>query len=148
MPASRRSLIDSGRTRFRFKSRSAEKSEFRGSIDLVTMKAYVYDDETLGAKYKVEEIPADLLDQAKEYREKMLDAVAEFDDQAHGKVSQWSAVDGRRDPRGHSGRRDFDEDDSLFCADRLSRIRVSSSCWMALWISFRRHLIVESRDRD
>ena len=45
------------------------------------MKAYVYDDETLGAKYKVEEIPADLLDRAKEYREKMLDAVAEFDEQ-------------------------------------------------------------------
>ena len=58
------------------------ESEFRGSIDLVTMKAYVYDDETLGAKYKVDEIPADLLDRAKEYRDKMLDAVAEFDEQA------------------------------------------------------------------
>jgi elongation factor G len=57
------------------------ESEFRGSIDLITMKAYVYDDETLGAKYKVEEIPADLMDKAKEYREKMLEAVAEFDDQ-------------------------------------------------------------------
>ena len=45
------------------------------------MKGYFYDDETLGAKYKVDEIPDDLLDQAKEYREKMLDAVAEFDDQ-------------------------------------------------------------------
>ena len=58
------------------------ESEFRGSIDLVTMKAYVYDDETLGAKYKVDEIPADLLGRAKEYRDKMLDAVAEFDEQA------------------------------------------------------------------
>jgi elongation factor G len=58
------------------------ESEFGGSIDLVTMKAYVYDDETLGAKYKVDEIPADLLGQAKEFREKMLDAVAEFDEQA------------------------------------------------------------------
>jgi len=56
------------------------ESEYRGSIDLITMKAYVYDDETLGAKYKVEEIPADLVDKAKEYREKMLEAVAEFDD--------------------------------------------------------------------
>ena len=42
----------------------------------------MYDDETLGAKYNVEEIPADLLDRAKEYREKMMDAVAEFDEQA------------------------------------------------------------------
>jgi len=58
-----------------------KESEYRGSIDLITMKAYVYDDETLGAKYKVEEIPADLLEKAKEYREKMLEAVAEFDDQ-------------------------------------------------------------------
>ena len=57
------------------------ESEYRGSIDLITMKAYVYDDETLGAKYKVDEIPADLVDKAKEYREKMLEAVAEFDDQ-------------------------------------------------------------------
>ena len=57
------------------------EAEFRGSIDLVTMKAYVYDDETLGAKYVVEEIPADLAEKAKEYREKMIDAVAEFDDQ-------------------------------------------------------------------
>jgi elongation factor G len=57
------------------------ESEYRGSIDLITMKAYVYDDETLGAKYKIEEIPADLMEKAKEYREKMLEAVAEFDDQ-------------------------------------------------------------------
>src|SRR5690349_7224897 len=57
------------------------ESEYRGSIDLITMKAYVYDDETLGAKYKIEDIPADLMDKAKEYREKMLEAVAEFDDQ-------------------------------------------------------------------
>ncbi len=57
------------------------ETEFRGSVDLVSMKAYVYDDETLGAKYRIEEIPVDLVDKAKEYREKMLDAVAEFDDQ-------------------------------------------------------------------
>ena len=55
--------------------------EYRGSVDLVSMKAYFYDDETLGAKYKIDEIPANLLEQAKEYREKMLEAVAEFDDQ-------------------------------------------------------------------
>ena len=55
--------------------------EYRGSVDLVSMKAYFYDDETLGAKYKIDEIPANLIEQAKEYREKMLEAVAEFDDQ-------------------------------------------------------------------
>jgi len=54
--------------------------EFRGSIDLVTMKGFYYDDETLGAKYKIAEIPSDMVDEAKEYREKMIEAVAEFDD--------------------------------------------------------------------
>jgi elongation factor G len=58
------------------------EAEFRGSVDLVTMKAYLYDDETLGAKYVVEDIPASMTDLAKEYREKMLDAVAEFDEPA------------------------------------------------------------------
>ncbi|MBM4134587.1 MAG: elongation factor G [Nitrospira sp.] len=57
------------------------EADYKGSIDLVTMKAYIYDDETLGAKYKVEDIPVDLLDQAKEYREKMIDKVAEHDEQ-------------------------------------------------------------------
>ncbi len=58
------------------------EAEYRGSVDLVMMKAYLYDDETLGAKYAVEDIPASMTDVAKEYREKMLDAVAEFDEQA------------------------------------------------------------------
>ena len=57
------------------------EAEFRGSVDLIKMKGFFYDDETLGAKYKVDEIPANMLDQAKEYREKMLESVAEFDDQ-------------------------------------------------------------------
>jgi elongation factor G len=57
-----------------------KESSFIGNIDLVTMKAFIYDDETLGAKYKVEEIPLDMVDQANQYREKMLDGVAEFDE--------------------------------------------------------------------
>jgi elongation factor G len=57
------------------------EAEFRGSVDLVAMKAFLYDDETLGAKYVIEEVPSDLLEKAKEYREKMIEAVAEFDDQ-------------------------------------------------------------------
>ncbi|HSB45582.1 MAG TPA: elongation factor G [Nitrospira sp.] len=57
------------------------EGEYRGTVDLVKMKGFFYDDETLGAKYKIDDIPANLLDQAKEYREKMIDKVAEFDDQ-------------------------------------------------------------------
>ncbi len=68
------------------------ESEFKGSIDLVTMKAYVYDDETLGAKYIIREIPEDLVDRANEYRGKMLDAVAEFDEQTMDKYVNGQAL--------------------------------------------------------
>ncbi len=56
------------------------EGEFKGHIDLVTMKAITFKDETKGAKYDVNEIPADLLEQAQAYREKMIESVAEFDD--------------------------------------------------------------------
>jgi elongation factor G len=58
------------------------ESQFKGLIDLVRMKAVVWDDEALGAKYHDEDIPADMLDQAKEYREKMVEAAVELDDDA------------------------------------------------------------------
>ena len=57
------------------------EADFRGCIDLVSMKAYLYEDESLGATYRVEEVPADLSELAKEYREKLLEAVAEHDEQ-------------------------------------------------------------------
>lgn len=57
------------------------EGEFRGTVDLVKMKGFFYDDETLGAKYVVGDIPEGLVSQANEYREKMIDAVAEFDEQ-------------------------------------------------------------------
>ncbi len=58
------------------------ENQFKGIIDLVRMKAVVWDEETLGAKYGDAEIPTDLLDQAKEYREKMIEAAVELDDDA------------------------------------------------------------------
>ena len=58
------------------------ENNFKGLIDLVRMKAVLWDDEALGAKYRDEEIPAELLDQAKEYREKMIEAAVELDDDA------------------------------------------------------------------
>ncbi len=53
---------------------------FRGIIDLIRMKAMYWHDETLGADYVSEEIPAEFLNEAKEWRDKMLEQVAEFDD--------------------------------------------------------------------
>ncbi len=56
------------------------ESDFKGIIDLVTMTADVYYDD-LGKDMRVEEIPEDLQDLAEEYREKLLDAVADIDDE-------------------------------------------------------------------
>jgi elongation factor G len=55
---------------------------FRGVVDLITMKALIWRDETLGAEWDVVEIPADLADQATEWREKMIEAAVELDDEA------------------------------------------------------------------
>ena len=57
----------------------AEES-FKGVVDLITMKAIFWHDETMGAEYSVEEIPASLRDEAEEYRDKMLETLAECDD--------------------------------------------------------------------
>ena len=53
---------------------------FEGIIDLVEMKEYLFKDETMGADYDVVEIRAELLDKAKEAREKMIEAIVETDD--------------------------------------------------------------------
>ena len=53
---------------------------FKGVVDLVTMKAIFWHDETMGAEYSVEEIPANLQDEAEEWRDKMLETLAEHDD--------------------------------------------------------------------
>jgi elongation factor G len=56
------------------------ESQFKGVVDLVRMVGVVWDEETLGAKYHDVEIPADMLEQAKEYRERMIEAAVELDD--------------------------------------------------------------------
>src|SRR6202049_3641152 len=56
------------------------EDQFKGVIDLVVMKAMVWRDETLGSEYDVSDIPDELLEKAKEYREKMIETVAEHDD--------------------------------------------------------------------
>jgi elongation factor G len=58
------------------------ENQFKGIIDLVRMVGVVWDEETLGAKYHDVEIPADLLEQAKEYREKLVEAAVDLDDDA------------------------------------------------------------------
>ena len=56
------------------------EDQYKGIVDLVTMTARIWRDESLGAKYDDVEIPAELLDQANEYRDKLIEAVSEVDD--------------------------------------------------------------------
>ena len=56
------------------------EENFKGVVDLIKMKAILWHDETMGAEYSVEEIPADLLDEAKEWHDKMVENAANFDD--------------------------------------------------------------------
>jgi len=56
------------------------EDKFRGMVDLITMKAVTFDDETLGSKFEVSEIPADLKDAAAKAREAMLDEISKHDD--------------------------------------------------------------------
>ncbi|HHW19932.1 elongation factor G [Thermodesulfovibrio thiophilus] len=56
------------------------EEKFRGPIDLVEMKAYYFDDETLGAKFVEDEIPAEYIEEAKKYRDKMIETLCDVDD--------------------------------------------------------------------
>ncbi|MGM9700608.1 MAG: elongation factor G [Prevotella sp.] len=57
------------------------EENFKGVVDLIKMKAILWHDETMGAEYDIEDIPADLVDEANEWREKMLENAANFDDE-------------------------------------------------------------------
>ncbi len=56
------------------------EENFKGVVDLIKMKAILWHDETMGAEYDIEDIPADLVDEANEWREKMIESAANFDD--------------------------------------------------------------------
>jgi elongation factor G len=56
------------------------EDKFAGVVDLIRMKAITYKDETLGADYVVGDIPADMLDEARHYREQLIEKVSEADD--------------------------------------------------------------------
>ena len=68
------------------------EDQFKGVVDLVTMKARVWLDETLGADFDEIEIPEDLVDLASEYREKLVEAVSESDDHLFTKFVEGHAV--------------------------------------------------------
>src|SRR3990172_7759446 len=56
------------------------EADFKGMVDLVSMKAYIFEEETLGAKYETTDIPADLLEKCKGMRAKLLEELATIDE--------------------------------------------------------------------
>ena len=56
------------------------EENFKGVVDLIKMKAILWHDETLGAEFEVDDIPAELVDEANEWHDKMIEAAADFDD--------------------------------------------------------------------
>jgi len=68
------------------------EDQFKGVIDLVSMRARVWRDETLGAKYDDVEIPEDLAEKAKAFREQMIEAVAESDDHLFAKFVEGTPI--------------------------------------------------------
>ena len=57
-----------------------EEDHFRGIIDLIKQKAVIWDDSTLGSSFSLSDIPSDIFPQVKEYREKLIESLAEMDD--------------------------------------------------------------------
>ncbi len=68
------------------------EDQFKGVVDLITMKARLWHDETLGAEYDDVEIPAELAEKAKSYREQLIEAVSETDDRLFEKFVNGEAV--------------------------------------------------------
>ena len=56
------------------------EENFKGVVDLIKMKAILWHDEAMGAQYDIEEIPAELVDEANEWREKLIEGAANYDD--------------------------------------------------------------------
>ena len=57
------------------------EENFKGVVDLIKMKAILWHDETMGAEYAIEEIPSELVEEANEWRDKLLESAANFDDE-------------------------------------------------------------------
>jgi elongation factor G len=68
------------------------EDEFRGVIDLINQKAIVFQDETLGADFNIEDIPSQYLDEVAKYREQMIETAAEVDDRMLEKYLSGDAI--------------------------------------------------------
>ena len=69
------------------------ESSLKGVVDLIEMRAIIWEDESLGAKFNYEDIPSDLQDKASKYREEMIETVVELDEAAMEKYLEGEELD-------------------------------------------------------
>jgi len=69
------------------------ESNLKGVVDLIEMRAIIWEDESLGAKFNYEEIPADLLEKSNKYRELLVETVVELDETAMEKYLEGEEID-------------------------------------------------------
>ncbi len=105
------------------------EENFKGVVDLIKMKAIIWDEASQGMKFTYEDIPADLVETAQEWREKMVEAAAEANEELMNKYLE----DGRPDRGRDQGRRCASARSrarsSRCCAVPRSRTRACSACW-------------------
>jgi elongation factor G len=104
------------------------EDSFKGVVDLVRMKAIYWDDASQGMKFEFKEIPAELLEQAKEWREKMLEAAAEADEATMNKYLEEGDLPEAEIKKALRQRTIANEIVPMLCGVP-SRTRASRRCW-------------------
>ena len=128
------------------------EDKFLGVVDLIQMKSITYKDETMGADYIVGEIPADMIDEAKHYREQLIEKVSEADDKILEKYLHGEEITRGRDQGGAAQARATARSATTRArrrscrssAARRSRTKASSRCSMRSSTSCRRRIDVPS----
>lgn len=116
------------------------EENFKGVVDLIKMKAILWDEASQGMKFDYQEIPADLLGTAKEWREKMLEAAAEADEELMNKYLESGDLDEADIKKGLRARTISTEVQPMLCAQRL-KTKACSVCSMPLLIFCHRRSI-------
>ena len=104
------------------------EDKFEGVVDLVKMKAIYWDEASQGMKFEFREIPAELLELAKEWREKMVEAAAEADEEIMHKYLESGELSDRGDQARRCASARSPTRSCRCCAARRSRTRACRRC--------------------
>ncbi len=104
------------------------EDKFQGVVDLVRMKAIYWDDGTQGMKFEAKDVPADMAEEAKQWREKMVETAAEASEELMNKYLEEGDLAGRGHQEGSAHRAPYTARSSRCCAARRSRTRACRRC--------------------